>query len=80
VFGFADRQLSTPSQAYNKDFYQRALLRRDWYLRREEESLGEPYLLASVEQSRVEATAGGITWQDKIVLCLTALAGAAKAS
>ena len=26
-------------QAYNKDFYQRALLRRDWYLHREEETI-----------------------------------------
>jgi len=25
--------------AYNKDFYQRALLRRDWYLHREQETL-----------------------------------------
>ncbi|KAL6763532.1 mitochondrial NADH:ubiquinone oxidoreductase 7.5 kDa subunit [Haematococcus lacustris] len=25
--------------AYNKDYYQRALLRRDWYLHREEESV-----------------------------------------
>ncbi len=25
--------------AYNKDFYQRALLRRDWYLHREEETV-----------------------------------------
>eukprot|EP00197_Chlamydomonas_leiostraca_P016231 CAMPEP_0202863172 /NCGR_PEP_ID=MMETSP1391-20130828/3916_1 /ASSEMBLY_ACC=CAM_ASM_000867 /TAXON_ID=1034604 /ORGANISM="Chlamydomonas leiostraca, Strain SAG 11-49" /LENGTH=65 /DNA_ID=CAMNT_0049542779 /DNA_START=21 /DNA_END=218 /DNA_ORIENTATION=- len=25
--------------AYNKDYYQRALLRRDWYLHREQETL-----------------------------------------
>ncbi len=28
-----------PMWAYNKDFYQRALLRRDWYLHREAETL-----------------------------------------
>ncbi len=27
--------------AYSKDFFQRALLRRDWYLRREEETISE---------------------------------------
>ncbi len=25
--------------AYNKDYFQRALLRRDWYLKREEETV-----------------------------------------
>ena len=32
-------EYGTCSQAYNKDFYQRALLRRDWYLHREEETI-----------------------------------------
>jgi len=31
--------LAHATQAYNKDFYQRALLRRDWYLHREEETI-----------------------------------------
>lgn len=30
-----------PSWAYNKDYFQKALLRRDWYLHREEETFSE---------------------------------------
>lgn len=33
--------------AYNKDYYQRALLRRDWYLHREEETVASKCIFSN---------------------------------
>lgn len=50
-----------PLWAYNKDYYQKALLRRDWYLKREEETLSKFWQTSSVSIQAQAALSSNLT-------------------
>ena len=68
-------ELCTCTQAYNKDFYQRALLRRDWYLHREEETLSKWYN-GEFLAANVQVHSHVADWQSACHACVTSNSGA----